>query len=293
MHQDEISISTALATRLVDSQFPKLAGRSVRPLSATGTDNVMFRLGDDLLLRFPRRPSATLLLKREWEWLPHMHDLPLTTPTPLELGEPGAGYPCPWMILRWIPGDPARMSPLSQSTEAVDALAEFVMALRALPGSGGPIAGSANHNRGVPLGALHDVVQRAAPDLARDYAVDDLLSLWDTARSAPNWSGAPIWVHGDLSEGNLLTLNDRLSAVIDFGLMARGDPAVDLAPAWSIFEGPTRARYLQRVGLDDATVARGRGWALYQAIVNLSYYGDRHAQLSRQSHRVIEALFAE
>lgn len=293
MHHDEIPVSTALAIRLVDTQFPHLAGRPVRPLSATGTDNVMFRLGNDLLLRFPRRPSATLLLRREWEWLPHMRTLPLKVPEPLDLGDPAQGYPCPFMILRWIPGDPARLTPLGQSGEAADTLAGFVAALRDLPGAGGPIAGSANHNRGAPLAVLDDAARRAIADLADLYHPADLQEIWDDALQAPAWSGAPLWLHGDLGEDNLLTLDGRLGAVIDFGLMARGDPATDLIPAWSLFTGPARARYLDATALDDATLTRGRGWALATAAIALAHYRDRHPALSRRSQRTLDALLAE
>ncbi|MGV6849351.1 MAG: aminoglycoside phosphotransferase family protein [Marinibacterium sp.] len=290
LHEDEITIPTALATRLIDAQFPKLAGRPVRPLSATGTDNAMFRLGGDLLLRFPRRPSANLLIRREWEWLPYMQNLPLAVPEPVEMGEPALGYPSPWMILKWIPGDPARLTPLGGSEAAAETLAHFARALRDLPGDGGPIAGSANHNRGAPLATLDDTVRQSIAALPKGHHPDDLAALWDAALAAPEWSGAPLWLHGDLSEGNLLTFDGRLGAVIDFGLMARGDPAVDLIPAWSLFKGPARARFLDAAHLDDATEARGRGWALYTAVIDLACYGDGHAALARQARRTLDAL---
>ncbi|MGR3805973.1 aminoglycoside phosphotransferase family protein [Marinibacterium profundimaris] len=290
MHGDEIRVSTALAKQLVDRELPEFAGQPVRPLAATGTDNWMFRLGSDRILRLPRRPSAVMLLRREWEWLPHLKDLPLRVPKPLALADPSEDYPCPWMVLDWLPGDTMAARPPEDTETAALGLGRFVRALADLPGGTGPIAGSANHNRGVPLDVLDATTRRAIGDIARDYPVAELSAIWDDALAAPRWTGAPGWVHGDLSPNNLLVQEGRLSGVIDFGLMARGDPAVDLGPAWALFDGPARETFLDVAGHDPDTARRGRGWALYGAVINLSYYGDSHPTLSRQARAVVERL---
>lgn len=293
MHGDEIRVSTALATRLVDREMPDWAGLPVRPLAATGTDNWMFRLGSDKVLRMPRRPSAVTLLRREWDWLPHLRGLPLAVPEPLALGEPVDDFPHPWMVLSWQDGDTLAARPLADAPPAAEALGGFVRALGDLPGGSGPIAGSANHNRGVPLAVLDETVRRSIGDIARSYSVADLSALWGEALAARPWGGAPLWLHGDLSPGNLLGQDGRLTGVIDFGLMARGDPAVDLTPAWTLFDGPARAAFLEATGHDADTIRRGRGWALYVAVINLSYYGEGHPTLSRQAHQVLETLLDE
>ncbi|QEW22986.1 Aminoglycoside phosphotransferase [Marinibacterium anthonyi] len=293
MHQDEIPVSTALAARLVDRGMPQWAGQPVRPLAATGTDNWMFRLGGDKVLRLPRRPSAVMQLRREWDWLPHLRGLPLAVPEPLALGEPDDGYPHPWMVLSWLPGETLHARPPANTMASAEALGNFLTALRDLSGEGGPIAGSTNHNRGVPLTGINVATRQAIGDIARQYPVATLMALWDDALAAPSWSGAPLWVHGDLSPTNLLCTGGRLSSVIDFGLIARGDPAVDLTPAWSVFDGAARSAFLSRAGIDAATIRRGKGWALYGAVINLAYYGDNHPTLSRQAHHVLDVLMDE
>ncbi|MBB95985.1 MAG: phosphotransferase [Rhodobacteraceae bacterium] len=293
MHGEDIRMSTALAIRLVDRGMPEWAGQKVRPLAATGTDNWMFRLGDDKVLRLPRRPSAVTLLRREWDWLPHLRGLPLGVPEPLALGEPDDAYPHPWMVLAWQPGETLATRPPSNALGAAEALGAFVAGLRDLPGAGGPIAGSANHNRGVPLATLDDITRRAIGDLARVYPLAALSAWWDDALAAPPWSGAPSWLHGDLTPTNLLGTAGRLTGVIDFGLMSRGDPAVDLIPAWGIFEGAARGAFLEATGADPDTIRRGRGWAVYTGVIALAYYGDSHPTLSRISRRTLEAVLAE
>ncbi|WP_428927423.1 aminoglycoside phosphotransferase family protein [Marinibacterium sp. SX1] len=286
-------MSTSLAKELVDRGMPEWAGQPVRPLAATGTDNWMFRLGSDKILRLPRRPSAVTLLRREWDWLPALRGLPLAVPEPLALGEPDPAYPHPWMVLKWQPGETLATRPPTNALAAADSLGAFARALRNLPGTGGPIAGSANHNRGVPLATIDGTTRRCIGDLARSWPLADLSGLWADAMAAPPWSGAPLWLHGDLSAGNLLGNAGRLTGVIDFGLMARGDPAVDLIPAWSLFEGAARDAFLQAAGADRDMIRRGRGWALYSGVVALAYYGENHPTLSRISARTLEAVLGD
>lgn len=290
MHHDQITVTTAQATRLIDRAMPQWAGQRVRPLATNGTDNWMFRLGDDKVLRLPKRPSAVSLLRREWDWLPRLKDLPLRVPEPLALGEPENGFPYPWMVLTWQPGETLRPGAVTEDEQAALALARFVTVLRDLPGTSGPIAGSANHNRGVPLAVLDEVTRQSIAGIADLYPADDLLRLWDTALEAPPWSGAPLWLHGDLTPMNLLAVEGRLSAVIDFGLMARGDPATDLIPAWGLFDGAARDTFLDVAGLDGDTQARGRGWALYSGVIALAYYRDSNPALSRICRHTLDAL---
>lgn len=292
MHHDQITVTTAQATRLIDRALPQWAGLRVRPLAATGTDNWMFRLGEDKVLRLPKRPSAVTLLRREWEWLPQLAGLPLGVPEPLEMGEAGDGFPHPWMVLSWQPGDTVRPAAMAGDEQAAMTLARFVTALRDLPGAGGPIAGSANHNRGVPLATLDDKTRSSIAAIADLYPAADLIASWKAALAAAPWSGAPLWLHGDLAPSNLLAQDGRLSAVIDFGLMARGDPATDLIPAWSIFNGPARATFLDLAGLDDDTLARGRGWALYAAVIALAYYRESNPTLARICRYTLDALLS-
>ncbi|MEM8730953.1 MAG: aminoglycoside phosphotransferase family protein [Pseudomonadota bacterium] len=293
MHADEIKVTTALATRLVDKEMPDWAGQPVRPLAATGTDNWMFRIARDKILRMPRRPMAVANLRREWEWLPHLTGLPLTIPEPLAWGEPSSIFPNPWMVLRWQPGETLATFPPADPGAAAQSLGGFVRAMAALPGGAGPIAGSANNNRGVPLAQLDETTRRSIAAIARRYPSAPLLAIWENALSAHLWHGAPLWLHGDLAPSNLLGQEGHLSGVIDFGLMARGDPAVDLMPGWTVFDGAARTAFFAATGHDGDTLQRARGWALYNAVINLSYYGDTHPFLSRLAHHVLQTLLSE
>ncbi|GGH28426.1 Predicted kinase, aminoglycoside phosphotransferase (APT) family [Cribrihabitans marinus] len=293
MHADDVRLTTALATRLVDTQMPRFAGRPVRPLSALGTDNWLFRLGPSHVLRFPRRASAVRLLERELACLPRFPGLPLAIPRPVATGDAGEGYPWPWAVYDWIEGTQATPASLRDPQEVAGELAGFLRAFQALPGLDGPIAGSTNHLRGVPLERLDDRVCAAISGLSDLYDAADLRDRWDAARDSPPWDKAPVWIHGDLQPGNLLLRDGRLAAVIDFGLMARGDPAVDLIPAWALFDAAGRAAFLDAMSPDPATIRRGRGWALYAGLVALDYYRHSHVPLARASRRTIEQVLGD
>ncbi len=293
MTQDQVTLSTAQATRLVDRQFPDFAGRQVRPVASSGTDNWLFRLGSEHVLRFPRRPSAVGLLRREAEWLPHLTDLPLQIPSYVAMGDPDEGYPWPWAVLDWIPGDRAELSVLDNPAQAATDLAGFARAMRDMPSQAGPIAGSANHNRGVPLERLNDVTVESIGQLGDLFDTREMLMVWEAALNTPSWTGPPVWLHGDLNTGNLLARDGQLAAVIDFGLMARGDPAADLTPAWLLFERPEREVFLRESGLDDASLMRGMGWALYAGVVALAYYRHSNRPLARMTHRAIAEVLGD
>jgi aminoglycoside phosphotransferase (APT) family kinase protein len=292
MHENEVRVSTAMAKRLVDAQMPALAGLSLRPLGA-GTDNSLFRLGPDLVLRFPRRPSAAALLARECAWLPHMNGLPLAVPELIAQGQAEMDYPWDWAVFRWLPGSEARLTPIADPRQAASDLARFVVTLRDLPGAGGPVAGSANHHRGVPLAERDADLAAALAAIGDLYDTTRLFALWEAALQAQPWDGPPRWLHGDLHGSNLLVAAGRLSGVIDFGLMARGDPATDLMPAWTLFDGTARTRFLDRAAPDDAAVARGRGWTLHGGAIALARYRDRDQVIARRSTAMLDAVLAE
>lgn len=290
MHDEPITISTARAKRLVDTQLPGWAGQPVRPLAATGTDNILFRLGADHLLRFPRRPSAAPLLARELTFLPRFPGLPLEIPQPVARGAPGEGYPWEWAVYRWIEGDPAAPRTMPDPEKVARDLAAFLRAFHALPGLEGPIAGHANHHRGVPLDRLDDRVGSAIAALSDLFDPRALAAIWEDARAARPWGRAPAWLHGDLRGDNLLMRDGRLVAVIDFGLAARGDPAADLLPAWMLFDPPARDTFLDALGAKPDMIRRGRGWALHAGAVALAHYRHGLHPLGRLAHRALAEL---
>jgi aminoglycoside phosphotransferase (APT) family kinase protein len=273
MHPDELDIDSSLVGRLLAAQFPDWAGLPVEPVFPRGTDNRLFRLGDDLVVRLPCRETTVKTLEKEREWLPRLAPhLPLEVPVPIADGAPGEGYPRTWSVYRWLEGESAITAPIEDTAQAVTDLAGFIGALQRIDPSRGPRPGESNSLRGAPLQAL-DAELRAWLDLARD-GVDakTVTAEWEAALQAPAWDRAPVWVHGDLDVRNLLVRDGRLSGVVDFGCLGVGDPACDLAAAWKVLPPQARDQFRSALSVDDATWTRARGWVLHQAVGALSYY---------------------
>ncbi|MFI7125595.1 aminoglycoside phosphotransferase family protein [Nonomuraea sp. NPDC050153] len=264
---EDPQIDEALVRRLLAAQLPRWADLPVSPVPRSGLDNATFRLGTDMSVRLPRYRRWVGQVEREHEWLPRLAPhLPLPISEPLAKGEPGEGYPFPWSVYRWLPGETTE--DLADPVEAAKELAGFVSALQRIDATGGPGPSWSNAFRGVPMGDERDslaVEARVRPKIEALRGIVDagaVTAVWEAALAAPAWDGPPVWVHGDLAPGNLLTIDGRLSAVIDFGTLAVGDPAVDLLPAWKLLPPAARDVYRETLGVDDATWARGRGWGL-------------------------------
>jgi aminoglycoside phosphotransferase (APT) family kinase protein len=230
-------------------------------------------------------------VEKEQRWLPHLAPLlPLAVPVPLGSGQPAEGYPWPWSVYRWLPGEDAAAGGLRSLPEAAVDLAGFVAALHGIETPGTPpLAGS---SRGVPLSVRDEATRSAIAALGNDVDARAVTAAWEAALAAPEWGGAPVWVHGDLTPGNLLVERGRLSAVIDFGALNVGDPAVDLLVAWNLFRPGEREIYRAALDVDDATWERGRGWALSVALIALPYYRDTNPAITANSRLVIEQVLA-
>ncbi|WP_308168741.1 aminoglycoside phosphotransferase family protein [Nonomuraea sp. NEAU-A123] len=273
MSSDDISIDEALVRRLLAAQFPQWADLPVSPVPVSGMDNATFRLGEDLSVRLPRYPRWVGQVEREHRWLPRLAPhLPLPVSEPLAMGTPDEGYPFPWSVYRWLPGETATTEGLADPVRTATELAEFVVALWKIDATGGPGPEWSNAFRGVPMGDERDsiaVEARVRPKIAALRGMIDIgavTAVWEDALAAPAWDGPPVWVHGDLAQGNLLAVDGRLSAVIDFGTLAVGDPACDLLPAWTFLPAEARGAFRAALGVDDATWARGRGWGLASSL---------------------------
>ena len=294
MHVDEVDTDVSLVGRLLAAQFPQWADLPLAPVRSAGTDNALYRLGDDMVVRLPRLPGTSGQVDKEHQWLPRLAPLlPLAIPVPLAKGTPGAGYPWQWSVYRWLAGENATLERLADPQQAATALAHFIAALQRIDPTGGPPAGPHNFFRGVPL-AMRDPPTRAA--IARLHGtldVNAVTAAWDGALRAPAWPGPPVWIHGDLQAGNLLAHQGRLSAVIDFGCLGVGDPACDLQVAWNLLPADTRDVFRAGLGVDDATWARGRGWALSIGLINLPYYQHTNPVLAGMSRRAIAEILAE
>ncbi|MFI7639419.1 aminoglycoside phosphotransferase family protein [Nonomuraea sp. NPDC049400] len=274
-------IDEALVRRLLAAQFPQWAGLPLRPVPRSGMDNATFRLGDDMSVRLPRYRRWVGQAEREHRWLPRIAPhLPLPISEPLAKGEPGEGYPFPWSVYRWLEGETTEE--LADPLQAAKELAGFLRALQGIDATGGPGPSWSNAFRGVPMGDERDslaVESRVRPKIEalRGMAdTDAVTAVWEAALMAPAWDRPPVWIHGDIATGNLLIVEGRLSAVIDFGTLAVGDPAVDLLAAWKFLPPEARGVFRETLGVDDATWARGRGWGVAASlpVPDDPYYDD-------------------
>ncbi|HXC56901.1 MAG TPA: aminoglycoside phosphotransferase family protein [Rhizomicrobium sp.] len=294
MHDGEIDTDAALVRRLLAAQFPRWAHLPVTPVASSGTDNAMYRLGADLAVRLPRIPWAVLPLEKEILWLPRLAPhLPVAISLPLAAGVPGEGYPWRWSICRWLSGAnpvPGRIA--DEPRLALD-LAAFLRALRGIDARLGPAPGRHNFARGEALARRDAAVRKAALAWQDQFDVAAVTAIWNEALKAPAWSAAPVWLHGDLSAGNLLVGDDGLAGVIDFGCLGVGDPAGDLIVAWSLFSAEGRAAFRAALAVDMASWARGRGWALATALNTLPYYRDTNPAIVAGAARTLGAILAD
>jgi len=289
MHANELHTDAALVGRLLSAQFPHWAELPIERVPSSGTDNALYRLGDDMVVRLPRIDWAVDGVENADEWLPRLAPLlPVAVPVPLAKGSPARGYPWPWSVYPWLEGENPTVGGLAEPDALASDLAEFVGAMQRIDLTGAPPAG-----RGVPL-AERDEPTRAALALLRGLVdTDAVTEAWERALRTPEWSGHPVWVHGDLAAGNLLLRDGGLAAVIDFGGVGVGDPACDLMPAWNLLPPEARGVFRAALGVDDATWDRGRGWALTVALLQLPYYKDTNPPLAASSRHVIREVLAE
>ncbi|MFD0024064.1 aminoglycoside phosphotransferase family protein [Streptomyces sp. NPDC058382] len=267
---ERAAVDERFVRALVRDRHPHLAGLEVRPV-ASGWDNQLWRLGDELAVRLPMTERAPGLLRKEFRWLPGLAErLPLPVPTPRFLCEPGDLFPRPWTIVSWVPGRPADDAEITDVGRAVTNLAGF---LRALHGPA-PADAPRDPGRGVPLAGLTDGFVNQLADVAGALDTDDVPDIrrvWDEAVAAPLWTGPALWLHSDLHPANAVVTDGAISGIVDFGDLCSGDPAIDLSAAWKLLPQGADAAFFDACGVTDgATVRRARGWALQTALMMIS-----------------------
>ncbi|MBL1065240.1 aminoglycoside phosphotransferase family protein [Streptomyces sp. 7-21] len=267
----EVSVSAGVVRELLAAQHPDLASAPVEVMT-NGWDNLVCRLGEELLVRLPRRALAARLVRNEQQWLPILAPrLPLPVPAPVRTGKPGSGYPWAWSVVPYFPGETAAHRAPGDARAAAETLGAFLAALHRPAPPDAPV----NEYRGVPLARRADRVAGQLAQLDGRPEREAAARVWREAVAAPGWDGPPLWLHGDLHPANILVSQDRISAVIDFGDLTSGDPASDLCVAWMLFPPRERAVFRQAYGgADDATWARARGWALALALVLMTRSAD-------------------
>jgi aminoglycoside phosphotransferase (APT) family kinase protein len=287
------SIDGRLVRRLVSSQFPHWANLPIRPVRPGGWDNRIFRLGEDMIVRLPSAAEYAAQVEKEHEWLPKLAPLlPLAIPTPLALGESGHGYPWKWSIYRWLDGESATSERINDFPEFAAGLGRFLVALQRIDAKNGPSPGPHNFHRGGPLTTYDSEARQAINALRGKIDVDAATRVWESAL-ASTWREPPVWLHGDISTGNLLLRRSRLSAVVDFGMLGVGDPACDLAIAWALFDRESRKIFRAILLLDIGTWNRGRAWALWKASIIAAGLTSTNAMDVRQAQRTIRELLGD
>jgi aminoglycoside phosphotransferase (APT) family kinase protein len=306
-------IDAQLVRRLIAAQFPGWSDLPVTPVERDGWDNRTYRLGADMTVRLPTAAPYALAVDKEDRWLPVLAPaLPVAIPVPLAKGAPGEGYPFGWSIRRWLDGVTAADARIADLAGFAVAVAEFIVALQRVDASGGPRAGAHSFYRGAAPAHYDEETRRCLAVLAGHISTGHIstghistghistgridtgraAAVWDAALEAA-WPGPPVWFHGDVAAGNLLTRHRRLSAVIDFGTSGVGDPACDLVIAWTMFSGASREAFRRTVGHDSATWARARGWALWKALLGLAGDVEQGRQPDAGNLRVVDEVLAD
>ena len=290
-----VTVDTDQVRRLIADQFPQMAGLPVEPVADGGWDNWTFHLGSEMSVRLPSAAEYALAVEKEHRWLPALAArLPLPVPVPLAKGEPGAGYPYPWSIYRWLPGEPASRDRIADPVRFALDLAGFLAALPGVDATDGPQPGLHNWYRGGNLRTFDGMVERALAELSGHVEAEPIREIWASALDA-RWDGVSRWFHGDIARGNLLLEDGRLAAVLDFGTCGVGDPACDLAIAWTLLTAGGRQAFRERLSVDDATWTRGRGWALWKTLATCSYTVDdpEDAEEFADAQRVLGEIMSE
>ncbi len=289
MHDSEVGIDRARVRRLLARQFPAWADLALEPVPSAGTDNALFRLGAHLVVRLPRIHWAVDDVAKEQRWLPLLAPhLPVAIPVPLARGEPGEDYPYPWSVYGWLEGDNPRVGAVADPVALARDVAAFVAALQRIDVAGAPRA-----SRGGTLIERDASTRAAIAELGGSIDARAVHAAWESALAVAPWARAPVWIHGDLAPGNLLCRGGRLSAVIDFGGLGVGDPAVDLLIAWTLLPSAGREALREALRVDDATWRRGRGWALSIALIQLPYYRTTNPALAASARHVLREVLAE
>ena len=293
MHDGEVHTDEALVKRLITAQFPQWADLPILRVRSAGTDNALYRLGEDKVVRLPRIDWAIGQVEKESYWLPKLAPfLPFALPVPLVKGKPGEGYPWEWAVYQWLEGESASPENIPDLSQMAQDVARFISALQHIDTTNAPLAMDKGLC-GAPL-STRDEDTREAMVVLKDKIDSKLaLTIWEESLHAPEWDKEPVWFHGDLLPGNLLVKDGRLHAVIDFNGLGAGDPACDLMLAWGLFSGESRETFRNVLGVDAATWARGRGHALSQAVIFIPYYLNTNPVGVANALRTVNEILAE
>lgn len=263
------------------------------PVDKMGHDNYTWMLGDTMTVRLPTGKEYAMQAKKEQRWLPYLQKgISLQIPKLVKVGVPCSLFEYPWGIYQWIDGETLdSCKDIDSSKVAVD-LADFLKELHTIDCHEGPIAGAHNFYRGGSLHTYHQEVIDAIDHLESYFNKELVLSIWSLALSS-SWKKEPVWVHGDLVPTNMLVNDQRLSAVIDFGILGVGDPACDLAMYWTYFQGNSREAFKKQLNMDQDTWNRGQGWVLWKALITFDRYKDKMSEEALVTRQIVDTILNE
>lgn len=283
-------INVDLVTHLIHEQFPEWSGLEIKPVKFSGHDHRTFHLGEHMSVRLPSAESYVSQVEKEQQWLPVLKkELSLPITTPIAKGNPSPEYPWPWSINKWLEGETLNRANVSDMNQFAKDLGNFLIELQSIDAKEGPLAGEQNFYRGGSL-AVYDGEFINALKHSKKTINEQLLSkIWELSLDS-KWDSVPVWVHGDIAPGNLLTKEGRLCAVIDFGILGVGDPACDAAMAWTFFDKESREVFKNTLTMDEKTWNRARGWALWKALITYHANKDLYKSIAEESFEVIEVI---
>ncbi|WP_152361189.1 aminoglycoside phosphotransferase family protein [Microlunatus speluncae] len=286
LHEGQLEIDDVLVAGLLAEQFPAWAGLPITRVPSTGTVNALFRLGDRHCVRLPLMPHHADDLARELRWLPRLAPhLPIGVPQPIAAGDPTPEFPYLWAVYEWLDGRPYGDDNVADEPAAARDLAGFVAALRKIK-----ITPDVPPGGRAPLREVDELTRQAIIDSAPEIDTAAALRVWDRALELPPFDGNRVWIHADLLRPNVLVRDGRLSAVIDFGGVGAGDPALDLIPAWAIFDPAGRQAYRDALQPSDNDWERGRAYALHQHSMIIPYYRTTNPRFVLTAIRTIQQL---
>jgi aminoglycoside phosphotransferase (APT) family kinase protein len=293
MHPDQLQVPLETVRALVDQQFPQWQAMAISEVASQGTVNALFRIGHELVARFPLVPGDVAAIRASLELEAQAaRELSgctrFATPEPVALGEPGAGYPLPWSVQTWLPGTVATADDPGESVAFARDLAEFIAGVRTIDTRGRAFSGK---GRGGELRSSDAWMTECFERSEHLLDVPRLRRLWAVMRALPRSAGDGM-THGDLIPGNVLVSDGRLAAVIDVGGLGPADPALDLVGAWHLLEAGPRQVLREDLGCDDLEWERGKAWAFEQSMGAAWYYAESNPAMSLMGQRTLQRIVA-
>lgn len=287
-----IEISIELAQKLIEDQFPEYAHLPITSVEKQGHDNRTFRLGEQLLIRLPTEEDYALKVPTEQALLPKLAPyLSVDIPVPIKMGKCSKYYPYQFSIYKWLEGTSLNFLKLDEQEleELAFDLANFLKELQSIQNIEQLVPGQHNWWRGEHVSVYDAGARTQIAELKKMIDAKKALTLWEKACQT-KWERPPVWVHGDFAIGNMLLINNKLSAIIDFGGLACGDPACDLVIAWTCFKHKSRDIFIQKMALDNNTWLRAKAWALWKATFELCQITDKNNMEAEIQKEIIREI---